>query len=90
MSFDVGERGVVTMSKPMIFTVTAAWDEEVKVWSGHCAAIPAPADAATHDGITTKISRMALDFAPDNHPDLAPESIFIQIVALRDATPLAA
>jgi hypothetical protein len=28
--------------------------------------------------------------ASDNHPGLAPESIFIQIVALRDATPLAA
>jgi hypothetical protein len=78
------------MSKPVIFTVTAIWDEEAMVWSGHCDDIPAAADAATLDELLTKISRIALDLAPDNHPGLAPESIFIQIVALRDATPLAA
>ena len=78
------------MSKPVIFTVSAIWDEEAKVWSGHCDDIPAAADAATLDELMTKISRIALDLAPDNHPGLAPESIFIQIVALRDATPLAA
>lgn len=78
------------MSKPVIFTVTALWDEEAKVWSGHCDDIPAAADAATLDELLTKVSRMALDLAPDNHPGLAPESIFIQIVALRDASPLAA
>jgi hypothetical protein len=33
---------------------------------------------------------MALDLAPDNHPGLDTSSLFIQIVALRDATPLAA
>ena len=78
------------MSKPVIFTVTAVWDDEAHVWSGHCDDIPAAADAATLDELMTKISRMALDLAPDNHPGLAPESIFIQIVALRDASPLAA
>jgi len=78
------------MSKPVIFTVTAIWDEEAMVWSGHCDDIPAAADAATLDELLTKISRIALDLAPDKHPRLAPESIFIQIVALRDATPLAA
>jgi len=78
------------VSKPVIFTVTALWDEEAKVWSGHCDDIPAAADAATLDELLTKVSRMALDLAPDNHPGLAPESIFIQIVALRDASPLAA
>ena len=78
------------MSKPVIFTVTALWDEEAKVWSGHCDDIPAAADAATLDELLTNVSRMALDLAPDNHPGLAPESIFIQIVALRDASPLAA
>ena len=78
------------MIKPTIFTVTAVWDEEAKVWSGHCDDIPAAADAATLDELMAKISRIALDLAPDNHPGLPPESIFIQIVALRDATPLAA
>jgi len=78
------------VSKPVIFTVTALWDEEAKIWSGHCDDIPAAADAATLDELLTNVSRMALDLAPDNHPGLAPESIFIQIVALRDASPLAA
>jgi hypothetical protein len=78
------------MTKPTIFTVTAVWDDEAKVWSGHCDDIPAAADAETLDELMSKVSRMALDLASDNHPGLAPESIFIQIVALRDATPLAA
>jgi Domain of unknown function (DUF1902) len=78
------------MSKPVIFTVTAVWDEEAKVWSGHCDDIPAAADAETLDGLMSKISRMALDLAPDNHPGVPTESIFIQVVALRDAAPLAA
>ncbi len=78
------------MSKPVIFTVSAAWDEEAKVWSGHCDDIPAAADAETLDELLTKISRMALDLAPDNHPGLSADAIFIQIVALRDATLLVA
>jgi len=78
------------MSKPVIFTVSAVWDEDAKVWSGHCDDIPAAADAPTLDELLTKISRMALDLAPDNHPALSPDDIFIQIVALRDASPLAA
>ena len=82
--------GAMSVSKPVIFTVSAIWDDEANVWSGHCDDIPAAADAATLDELLTKISRMALDLAPDNHPGLAPEDIFIQIVALRDATPLAA
>ncbi|HTR15108.1 MAG TPA: DUF1902 domain-containing protein [Roseiarcus sp.] len=78
------------MSKPLIFTVTAVWDEEAKVWSGHCDDIPAAADDPTLDGLFAKISRMALDLAPDNHPGAPPDSIFIQVVALRDAARLAA
>ena len=53
------------MSKLLIFTLTAVWDEEAKVWSGHCDDIPAAADDETLDGIMAKISRMALDLAPD-------------------------
>jgi Domain of unknown function (DUF1902) len=33
------------MAKPTIFTVTAAWDSDASVWSGHCDDIPAAADA---------------------------------------------
>ncbi len=78
------------MTKPVIFTVSTIWDAEANVWSGHCDEIPAAADAATLDELLEKISRMALDVAPDNHPDIAPESIFIQIMALREAVPAAA
>ena len=78
------------MSKPLIFTVSAAWDEEASVWSGHCDDIPAAADAATLDGLLEKISAMALDLLPDNHPDVDPASVFIQITALREAEPAVA
>ena len=33
------------MSKPVIFTISAAWDDEASVWSGHCDDIPAAARA---------------------------------------------
>ena len=32
------------MAKPLIFTISAAWDD-AEVWSGHCDDIPAAADA---------------------------------------------
>ena len=78
------------MSKPTIFTISATWDHEAGVWSGHCDDIPAAADSPTLDGLLDKISQMAIDLAPDNHPDIDPSSIFIQINALREATPAAA
>jgi len=77
-------------SRPVIFTVSAIWDDEADVWSGHCDDIPAAADAATLDELLEKISRMALDLAPDNFPEVDPSAIFIQITALREATPTAA
>ena len=77
------------MSRPVIFTVSAAWDQEASVWSGHCDDIPAAADAPTLDQLLEKISAMALDLLPDNHPDVAPESLFLQITALREAEPAA-
>lgn len=43
------------MSKPVIFTISAAWDHEASVWSGHCDDIPAAADAPTLDGLLQKI-----------------------------------
>jgi hypothetical protein len=78
------------MAKPVIFTVSAIWDAEASAWSGYCDEIPAAADAPTLDDLLEKVSRMALDLAPDNHPDVEPESIFIQVVALREAVPAAA
>ncbi len=78
------------MSKPVIFTISAAWDEEASVWSGHCDDIPAAADAPTLDELLAKISAMALDLLPDNHPGVDPGELFLQITALREAEPAAA
>lgn len=77
------------MSRPVIFTISAAWDEEASVWSGHCDDIPAAADAPTLDELLAKISAMALDLLPDNHPNINPASLFLQITALREAEPAA-
>ncbi len=73
------------MSKPIIFTISAAWDHEASVWSGHCDDIPAAADAPTLDELFAKILAMALDLLPDNYPNVDPNSVFIQITALREA-----
>lgn len=73
------------MSKPTIFTVSAVWDREAAVWSGHCDDIPAAADAPTLDELLTKMSAMALDLLPDNHSGIEPSSVFLQITALREA-----
>ena len=78
------------MSKPVIFTISAAWDPEAAVWSGHCDAIPAAADAPTLDELLSKIAAMTLDLLPDNHPGVDPASVFLQITALREAEPAAA
>lgn len=78
------------MSKPVIFTISAIWDSEASVWSGHCDDIPAAADAPTLDELLTKISVMALDLLPLNHPDIDPSALFLQITALREAEPVAA
>jgi hypothetical protein len=78
------------MSKPVIFTVAAAWDDETSVWTGHCDDIPAAADAPTLDELLAKISAMALDLLPDNHPAIDPGSLFLQITALREAKAAAA
>jgi len=78
------------VSKPVIFTISATWDDEASVWSGHCDDIPAAADAATLDELLAKISAMALDLLPDNHSGIDPASLFLQITALREAEPAAA
>ncbi len=65
------------MSKPVIFTISAVWDDEASVWVGHCDDIPAAADAPTLDELLAKMSTMALD-------------LYLQITALREAEPAAA
>lgn len=60
------------------------------MWTGHSDDIPAVADAPTLDELLKKISAMALDLLPDNHPDLDPASLYLQITALREAEPAAA
>ena len=71
----------------MIFTISAVWDGDASVWSGHCDEIPAAADAPAPDALLAKISAMALDLLPDNPPDVDPSSLFLQITALREAAP---
>jgi uncharacterized protein DUF1902 len=78
------------MTRPTIFTISAAWDDEAAVWSGHCDDIPAATDAPTLDELLAKMSAMALDLLPDNHPGMVPASVFLQITALREAEPASA
>ncbi len=73
------------MSRPVIFTISAAWDDEASVWSGHCDDIPAATDAPTLDELLAKISAMTLDLLPDNHPSVDRASLFFEITALRAA-----
>ena len=80
----------IAMTKPVIFTISAAWDDEASVWSGHCDDIPAAADAPTLDELLGKMSAMALDLLPDNHPEIDPASVYLQITALREAESAAA
>ncbi|MGQ0671696.1 MAG: DUF1902 domain-containing protein [Hyphomicrobium sp.] len=75
------------MARPTIFTISAVWDSEASVWNGHCDDIPAAADAATLEELLAKISAMALDLLPDNHPGFEPSSLFLQNTALRDVAP---
>lgn len=78
------------MTKPTIFTITAAWDNDASVWAGHCDDVPAAADAPTLDELLAKMAAMALDLLPDNHPGVDPSSVFLQITALRKAEPAVA
>jgi hypothetical protein len=78
------------MSKPVIFTISATWDGDASVWSGHCDDIPAAADAPTLDALLARISAMTLDLLPDNFPNVDPGNVFLQIMALKEAEPAAA
>lgn len=78
------------MSRPVIFTISATWDDEASVWSGHCDDIPAAAAAPTLDELLAKISAMAVDLLPDNHPGVDASDLFLQITALKEAEPVPA
>lgn len=73
------------MIKPTIFTISATWDDEAGVWTGHCDAVPAATDAETLDELLAKMSAMTLDLLADNHPGVDPGSVYLQITALREA-----
>jgi hypothetical protein len=74
------------MSKPVIFTVSTVWDDEASVWTGHCDDIPAAADAPTLDELLAKISAMAIDLLPDNHPGVDPAALDLGYAALSRAS----
>ena len=78
------------MAKPVIFTISAVWDQQAAVWTGHCDEIPAAADAPTLDELLARMSEMALDLLSDNHPEVDPAAVYLQITALREAEPAAA
>lgn len=78
------------MAQPTIFVISASWDKDAGVWAGHCDEIPAASSAPTLDELLDRISAMALDLLPDNHPDLDPADLYLQINALREAEPAAA
>jgi Domain of unknown function (DUF1902) len=63
------------MQKPVIFSISAFWDYEATVWTGSYDAIPAAAHSPTLDGVLEKITAMALDILPDNHPRVDPSSL---------------
>lgn len=67
------------MSKPVIFTISAVWDQTAKAWTGHCDEIPAAADAPTLDELLARISEMALDLLADNHPDVDPATVYFRL-----------
>jgi hypothetical protein len=77
------------MIKPTLFNIFASWDSEASVWTGHCDDIPAAADAPTLDGLLAKITAMALDLLPDNHPDADPASLHLEIAVVHRAEPAA-
>src|SRR5215471_321757 len=73
------------MTKPLIFTISAAWDSEVVAWTGHCDDIPPATNAPPLDELLAKISATTFDRLTDNHPGVDPASVDLQIIALREA-----
>jgi hypothetical protein len=70
---------------PLIFTITAAWDDEAAVWTGHCDDIPAAAGAPTLDELLAKMSAMTLDLLSENFSGVETSSVYLRIMVLREA-----
>jgi Domain of unknown function (DUF1902) len=73
------------VTEALIFSISAAWDQEAVVWRGHCDDILDAADAPTLHGLLAKIFIMALDLLPDNHTGVEPGSVYLQHNGLREA-----
>jgi Domain of unknown function (DUF1902) len=71
--------------KPVIFIVTAQWDPEAAVWSGHSDEVPVVVEAPTLDELFRKAAAQALDLLPDNHPGVDPAAVHLQLIVLREA-----
>ena len=78
------------MPKPVIFTISAAWDAEASVWSGHCDDIPAAADAQRSTNCWRRFRRWRSTCCLTIIPTSIRSSLFLQITALREAEPAAA
>ena len=67
------------------FTIAAAWDDEAEAWTGHCETSQPLLTRRHATSCWQKISATALDLLPDNHPGVDPESVYLQLTALREA-----
>jgi hypothetical protein len=76
--------------KPVIFIVTAQWDSEAEVWSGHSDEVPIVVEASTLDELLRRAADQALDLLPDNHPGVDPAAVHLQLIVLREAAAIAA
>ena len=78
------------MARPVIFTISAAWDNEASVWTGHCDDIPAAADLPTLDELLAVPPPWRSISCPTITTGVHPGDLFLQITALREAEPAAA
>jgi len=71
------------MPTTTVVEIAATWDREALRWSGWCDDLPAAADALTLDELLAKISAMAFDLLPDNHPEIDPAAVQLRIATAR-------
>ncbi len=72
--------------KPVVFTIIAQWDAEAHLWVGRCDDVPVIAEAATLDDLLARATEQTLDLLPDNHPDIDPNGVLVQLIVQREAT----
>jgi hypothetical protein len=71
--------------KPVIFTIVAHWDADARLWVGRCDDVPVIAEAATLDDLLARATEQTLDLLPDNHPDVDPARVMVQLIVQREA-----